>query len=168
MLGLTPPASGGPTRPSVQHDAVGIDLSLTCHTHGGVALESISPEIAPSRLVTHYLAGLFQKPGGKLHVNPTPRNGLGTAPSRGPGNLLQGQVRGLYNTGPSASARAGRRDRLTRKSHWSGEEALPGTWLAELRRASPNGPLPPISGLISFYSDGSSPAYCARLGSTWI
>jgi hypothetical protein len=44
----------------------------------------------------------------------------------------------------------------------SGDKAVPvvnqslsGTWLAELRRASPNGPLPPIPVLISFYSDGS-------------
>jgi hypothetical protein len=34
-------------------------------------------------------------------------------------------------------------------------QSLSGTWLAELRRASPNGPLPPIPVLISFYSDGS-------------
>ena len=32
---------------------MGIDLSLAGHTHGGqVALEFVSPEIAPSRLVT--------------------------------------------------------------------------------------------------------------------
>ena len=34
-------------------------------------------------------------------------------------------------------------------------QSLSGTWLAELRRASPSGPLPPIPVLISFYSDGS-------------
>jgi predicted MPP superfamily phosphohydrolase len=54
---------------------LGIDLSLAGHTHGGqVALEFISPEVAPSRLVTPYVAGWFEKPGGKLYVN----RGLGT------------------------------------------------------------------------------------------
>ncbi len=54
---------------------LGIELSLAGHTHGGqVALEFISPEIAPSRLVTPYVAGLFQKPGGQLYVN----RGIGT------------------------------------------------------------------------------------------
>ncbi len=52
-----------------------IDLSLAGHTHGGqAALEFISPEIAPSRLVTPYVAGLFRKAGGQLYVN----RGLGT------------------------------------------------------------------------------------------
>jgi uncharacterized protein len=54
---------------------LGVDLSMAGHTHGGqAALEFISPEIAPSRLVTPYVAGLFQKPGGKLYVN----RGIGT------------------------------------------------------------------------------------------
>jgi predicted MPP superfamily phosphohydrolase len=54
---------------------LGIDLSLAGHTHGGqAALEFISPEIAPSRLVTPYVAGLFGKPGGQLYVN----RGIGT------------------------------------------------------------------------------------------
>lgn len=54
---------------------VGIDFSLAGHTHGGqAALEFISPEIAPSRLVTPYVAGLFQKPGSQLYVN----RGIGT------------------------------------------------------------------------------------------
>jgi predicted MPP superfamily phosphohydrolase len=54
---------------------LGIDLSLAGHTHGGqAALEFISPEIAPSRLVTPYVAGLFVKPGGQLYVN----RGIGT------------------------------------------------------------------------------------------
>jgi predicted MPP superfamily phosphohydrolase len=53
----------------------GIDLSLAGHTHGGqAALEFISPEIAPSRLVTPYVAGWFGKPGGQLYVN----RGIGT------------------------------------------------------------------------------------------
>jgi uncharacterized protein len=52
-----------------------IDLSLAGHTHGGqAALEFISPEIAPSRLVTPYVAGWFGKPGGQLYVN----RGIGT------------------------------------------------------------------------------------------
>jgi len=54
---------------------LGIELSLAGHTHGGqAALEFISPEIAPTRLVTPYVAGWFQKPGGQLYVN----RGIGT------------------------------------------------------------------------------------------
>lgn len=54
---------------------LGIDLSMAGHTHGGqAALEFISPEIAPSRLVTPYVAGLFTKPGSRLYVN----RGIGT------------------------------------------------------------------------------------------
>jgi predicted MPP superfamily phosphohydrolase len=54
---------------------LGIDLSLAGHTHGGqLALEFISPEIAPSRLVTPYVSGWFEKPGGQLYVN----RGIGT------------------------------------------------------------------------------------------
>ena len=55
--------------------AMGFDLSMAGHTHGGqAALEFISPELAPSRLVTPYVSGLFQKPGGLLYVN----RGIGT------------------------------------------------------------------------------------------
>jgi uncharacterized protein len=60
---------------------LGIDLSLAGHTHGGqLALEFISPEIAPTRLITPYVAGWFQRPGGQLYVN----RGIGTiaAPMR--------------------------------------------------------------------------------------
>jgi predicted MPP superfamily phosphohydrolase len=60
---------------------LGVDLSLAGHTHGGqLALEFVSPEIAPSRLVTPYVAGWFQRPGGQLYVN----RGIGTiaAPMR--------------------------------------------------------------------------------------
>jgi hypothetical protein len=54
---------------------LGIDLSLAGHTHGGqLALEFISPEIAPSRLMTPYVEGWFGKPGGQLYVN----RGIGT------------------------------------------------------------------------------------------
>ena len=54
---------------------LGIGLSLAGHTHGGqVALEFVSPEIAPSRLATPYVAGWFEKPGGQLYVN----RGIGT------------------------------------------------------------------------------------------
>ena len=54
---------------------LGIDLSLAGHTHGGQAsLEFVSPQLAPSRLVTPYVAGLFVKPGGQLYVN----RGIGT------------------------------------------------------------------------------------------
>jgi len=52
-----------------------IDLTLSGHTHGGqAALEFVSPQIAPSRLVTPYVAGWFQRPGGQLYVN----RGIGT------------------------------------------------------------------------------------------
>ena len=55
--------------------ALGIDLTLAGHTHGGqLALEFISPEIAPSRLLTKYVAGWFERPGGQLYVN----RGIGT------------------------------------------------------------------------------------------
>ena len=60
---------------------LGIDLSLAGHTHGGqLALEFISPELAPTRIVTPYVAGHFQKTGGQLYVN----RGIGTiaAPMR--------------------------------------------------------------------------------------
>lgn len=54
---------------------LGIGLSLAGHTHGGqLALEFISPQIAPSRLVTPYVAGWFRKPGAQLYVN----RGIGT------------------------------------------------------------------------------------------
>ena len=55
--------------------SLGVDLSLAGHTHGGqFALEFISPEIAPSRLVTPSVAGWFKKPGSQLYVN----RGIGT------------------------------------------------------------------------------------------
>jgi predicted MPP superfamily phosphohydrolase len=54
---------------------LGIDLSMAGRTHGGqAALEFINPEIAPSRLVTPYVAGWFPRPGGQLYVN----RGIGT------------------------------------------------------------------------------------------
>ena len=52
-----------------------IDLSLAGHTHGGqVALDFISPDLSPARLLTPYVEGHFQKPGGQLYVN----RGIGT------------------------------------------------------------------------------------------
>jgi hypothetical protein len=60
---------------------LGIDFSLAGHTHGGqVALEFISPEIAPSRMMTPYVWGWFEQPGGQLYVS----RGIGTiaAPMR--------------------------------------------------------------------------------------
>ncbi|MGH9470154.1 MAG: metallophosphoesterase [Terriglobia bacterium] len=52
-----------------------IDLSLAGHTHGGqVALEFVSADICPARLITPYVRGLFRKPGGQLYVN----RGIGT------------------------------------------------------------------------------------------
>jgi hypothetical protein len=49
---------------------LGIDLSLAGHTHGGqVTLEFIHRDLSPSRLITPYVKGWFQKPGGQLYVN---------------------------------------------------------------------------------------------------
>ncbi len=54
---------------------LGIDLSLAGHTHGGqVTLEYIHPNISPSRLITRYVRGWFEKPGSQLYVN----SGIGT------------------------------------------------------------------------------------------
>lgn len=54
---------------------LGIDLSLAGHTHGGqVTLEFISPDLAPSRLITRYVRGWFQKGQSQLYVN----RGIGT------------------------------------------------------------------------------------------
>ncbi len=54
---------------------LGVDLSLAGHTHGGqVALEFINPQLAPSRIVTPYVSGWFQKNGSQLYVN----RGIGT------------------------------------------------------------------------------------------
>jgi hypothetical protein len=54
---------------------LGIDLSLAGHTHGGqVALEYISPDISPARLMTGYVRGWFQKGNSQLYVN----RGIGT------------------------------------------------------------------------------------------
>ena len=55
--------------------ALGIDLSLAGHTHGGqVTLEFISPNLSPSRLITSYVRGWFQKGDSQLYVN----RGIGT------------------------------------------------------------------------------------------
>ena len=54
---------------------LGIDLSLAGHTHGGqVTLEFVHRDLSPGRLVTPYVTGWFQKPGGQLYVN----RGIGT------------------------------------------------------------------------------------------
>jgi hypothetical protein len=54
---------------------LGIDLSLAGHTHGGqVTLEFVHPDLSPGRLVTPYVRGWFEKPGGQLYVN----RGIGT------------------------------------------------------------------------------------------
>jgi predicted MPP superfamily phosphohydrolase len=60
---------------------LGIDLSLGGHTHGGqLTLEFIHPSLSPSRLITPYVRGLFQKGESQLYVN----RGIGTVdyPSR--------------------------------------------------------------------------------------
>jgi len=54
---------------------LGIDLSLAGHTHGGqVTLEFIHPGLSPSRLITRYVKGWFQKGESQLYVN----RGIGT------------------------------------------------------------------------------------------
>jgi predicted MPP superfamily phosphohydrolase len=54
---------------------LGIDLSLAGHTHGGqVTLEFIHPSLTPSRLITAYVKGWFEKNGAHLYVN----RGIGT------------------------------------------------------------------------------------------
>jgi len=54
---------------------LGIDLSLAGHTHGGqVALEYISPDISPARLITRYVRGWFKQGDSQLYVN----RGIGT------------------------------------------------------------------------------------------
>jgi predicted MPP superfamily phosphohydrolase len=54
---------------------LGIDLSLAGHTHGGqVALEYISPDLSPARLITAYVRGWFKKGDSQLYVN----RGIGT------------------------------------------------------------------------------------------
>jgi hypothetical protein len=54
---------------------LGIDLSLAGHTHGGqMTLEFVHPNLSPSRLITTYVRGWFEKPGGQLYVN----RGIGT------------------------------------------------------------------------------------------
>ena len=54
---------------------LGIDLSLSGHTHGGqISLDFISPELSIARLMTPYVRGHFKKPGGQLYVN----RGIGT------------------------------------------------------------------------------------------
>jgi len=54
---------------------LGVDLSLAGHTHGGqVNLEFIHPGLTPSRLITSYVKGWFEKNGSQLYVN----RGIGT------------------------------------------------------------------------------------------
>ncbi len=54
---------------------LGIDLSLGGHTHGGqVTLEFIHPSLSPSRLITPYVRGWFQKRDAQLYVS----RGIGT------------------------------------------------------------------------------------------
>lgn len=54
---------------------LGIDLTLAGHTHGGqLSLEFIHPNLSPSRLITDYVKGWFEKGGSQLYVN----RGIGT------------------------------------------------------------------------------------------
>jgi predicted MPP superfamily phosphohydrolase len=55
--------------------ALGIDLTLAGHTHGGqVNLEFIHPSLTPGRLITDYVRGWFEKGRAQLYVN----RGIGT------------------------------------------------------------------------------------------
>jgi hypothetical protein len=55
--------------------ALGIDLTLAGHTHGGqVNLEFIHPSLTPGRLITDYVRGWFEKGQAQLYVN----RGIGT------------------------------------------------------------------------------------------
>jgi uncharacterized protein len=54
---------------------MGIDLSLSGHTHGGqLALELPHTCLAPARLITRCIRGWFQKHDAQLYVN----RGIGT------------------------------------------------------------------------------------------
>lgn len=54
---------------------LGIDLSLAGHTHGGqITLEYLHPALTPSRFITDYARGWFQKGSAQLYVN----RGIGT------------------------------------------------------------------------------------------
>ncbi len=54
---------------------LGIDLSLAGHTHGGqVSLKFIHSSLTPSRFITRYDHGSFEKGGAQLYVN----RGIGT------------------------------------------------------------------------------------------
>ncbi len=54
---------------------LGIDLTLSGHTHGGqVALDFISRNAAPSRMISPFVAGWYRESGALLYVN----RGIGT------------------------------------------------------------------------------------------
>jgi hypothetical protein len=54
---------------------LGIDLMLTGHTHGGqVSLGFLHRGLCPSRIVTPYVSGWYEKAGSQLYVN----RGIGT------------------------------------------------------------------------------------------
>ena len=49
---------------------LGIDLSLSGHTHGGqVSLDFIDPHLSPARVFTNYARGRFQQRDAQLYVN---------------------------------------------------------------------------------------------------
>jgi predicted MPP superfamily phosphohydrolase len=49
---------------------LGIDLSLSGHTHGGqVSLDFIDPRLSPGHFFTHYVRGRFQQRDAQLYVN---------------------------------------------------------------------------------------------------
>lgn len=55
--------------------ALGIELTLSGHTHGGqVHFEILDQEFAPSRILSPYVKGLYRAPKGQLYVS----RGIGT------------------------------------------------------------------------------------------
>jgi len=58
-----------------QAAARSIDLTLSGHTHGGQMVADLAGwQLSPARLITPYVAGLFEQQGAKLYVS----RGLGT------------------------------------------------------------------------------------------
>jgi predicted MPP superfamily phosphohydrolase len=54
---------------------LGIDFTIAGHTHGGqIALDFISKDLCPARVITPYVRGWFRKGKGQLYVN----RGIGT------------------------------------------------------------------------------------------
>jgi predicted MPP superfamily phosphohydrolase len=62
--------------------ALGIELSLAGHTHGGqIQVEILDHRLSPARFITDYIAGLYQRP---LFAPVPAERGLATSRSTGP------------------------------------------------------------------------------------